>query len=192
MTQTTTPFFLRFLGHWVARALVTLASTFILANAWASKATDPDRVLQQLQSLRKTNQNLHDETRLRNDFLNQLIFQVDTGFRGGSLDEFLTVTLKKMADRQPASPMYDFMMQASELFQEHREPGGNAIHLLQRYMKATSVLAPMPVKKFLATQTYVNGERSEYVKGLNVEALGREKPAPKGAIPVLKTVEIRD
>jgi hypothetical protein len=103
------------------------------------------------------------EHRLRQDFLDRLINQIDAHFSGGDLRAFLEPALKEMAKVDAVSSdsgLYIFMRYASEAVHKLPEQKENILGFLEGYM-SRSVSHPVPPKEFLATRNYTNGSQSE-------------------------------
>lgn len=177
---------------------------FILSVALTAQAIptasqlDVDQAIQRLREFKEEAIISQEESRLRKEFFDRVIFQINTHYKGGSLHEFLAVTYAEMAKRQPTSPMYDFLIQASELMRLRQERFENAVELTHRFIQAGGILKPLSAEQFLAAQAYTNGERSEAAQGVSKEELGdyidriEIKPTPLSAQPILKTVEIQE
>lgn len=174
----------------------------LISTASVAMTETGESAIARLRELKTTNQNTLQEARLRQEFMDRLIFQIDTRYKKGPMHEFLAETFKQMADRQPDSPHYDFLLQCSELMKLRKEKFESAIELTYRFMQAGGILHPITAEQFLAAQSYTNGETSESVRGMSREDLGDfvdtielPKVAPASNdpfVPVLKNVEIRE
>lgn len=114
------------------------------------------------------------EHRLRQDFLDRLIFQIDTHFNGTDLRAFLEPALKEMAKIDAVSSdsgLYVFMRYAAEAVNKLPEQKENILSFLEGYMRG-SVSNPIPPKEFLASRNYSNGSQSESGEPLNREDVG--------------------
>lgn len=114
------------------------------------------------------------EHRMRQDFLDRLIFQVDAHFTGGDLRAFLEPALKEMAKIDAVSSdsgLYVFMRYAAEAVKRLPEQKENILSFLEGYMNR-SVSNPIPPKEFLATRNYTNGAESESGSPLSRDVVG--------------------
>jgi len=107
----------------------------------------------------------HEHT-LRQEFLDRLIFQVDTKFSGGDLRPFLERTLTEMAKVDAASMapndagLWKFLKFAAEVVGKLPEKKENILTFLEGYMNR-SVANPIRPEDFMSTRNYSNGLDSE-------------------------------
>ncbi len=175
-------------------AALTLGLLCSLACGAATEG-DANTAISRLKDLKESNSKSQKESQLRQEFFDRVIFQINTHFKSGSLHDFLAQTFNQMAERQPSSPMYDFLMQAAQLLRLRQEKFENPIELTNRFLQAGGILTPMTAEQFLSAQAYTNGERSESVTGMNREELGEfvdHQTQPFQVAPKLKNVEIRE
>ncbi len=117
------------------------------------------------------------EHQLRQDFLNRLIFQVDTKFRGGDLRVFLQSALVDMArvdavsSAQNDSGMWKFLKYSADAIRRLPEQKENILAFLEGYMNR-SVSNPVPPKDYLAARNYTNGSVSEAGQPVSAEEAG--------------------
>jgi hypothetical protein len=176
--------------------LFTTAILGLLCSLTCLATPDGTAAIARLKELKTLNQMAQKESDLRKEFYDRVIFQIDTHFKEGSLHNFLESTFTQMAERQPDSPMYDFLLQAAQLMHQRQEKYENPIELTNRFLQAGGILKPMTAEQFLAAQAYSNGERSESAKGMDREELGdfvdRKEMSQTQFVPVLKNAEIRE
>ncbi len=121
------------------------------------------------------------EYALRQDFLNRLIFQIDTKFHGGDLRKFLTVSLVEMAKVDALSQdgasgtvhtgLWKFLKYSSDAIRRLPEQGENALAFLEGYM-VRSVANPVTPDEYLNSRNYTNGSISEAGNPLSREDVG--------------------
>lgn len=102
---------------------------------------------------------------LRQEFLDRLIFQLDTKFSGGDLRAFLERALVEMAKIDAASAsssegLWKFLKYSADAIHRLPEQKENVLAFLENYMNM-SISNPVLPEKFLATRNYSNGSRSE-------------------------------
>jgi hypothetical protein len=185
------------------RLLITFLGMILSAHVSAAvggsvagAVDDSEAAISRLRDLKTQNQTAQQESQLRQEFFDRVIFQINTNYKQGSLPEFLAKTYSIMAARDANSPMHDFLLQASELMRMRQEKFENPIDLTFRFMQSGSILKPLSAEQFLAAQSYTNGERSETVTGMSREELGeyidRHQAPRANLVPILKNVEIRE
>lgn len=112
---------------------------------------------------------------LRQEFLDRLIFQVDTKFRDGDLRAFIERSLVEMAkvdvSSQTQSGLWKFLKYAADAVRRLPEQKENILAFLEGYMNR-SVANPMQPEAYLSTRNYTNGAKSESGKPLNREDVG--------------------
>lgn len=117
------------------------------------------------------------EHQLRQEFLDRLIFQVDTKFRGGDLRAFLQKALMDMAkvdavsSAQTENGLWKFLKYSSDAIRRLPEQKENILAFLEGYMNR-SVLNPIPPQDYLAARNYTNGSNSETGNPLTREDAG--------------------
>lgn len=102
---------------------------------------------------------------LRQEFLDRLIFQIDTKFIGGDLKPFLERTLMDMAKVDAANSATDhgiwkFLKYASDAVKTLPEKKENILSFLAGYMNR-SVSNPMNPTEYISSRNYTNGVVSE-------------------------------
>jgi hypothetical protein len=116
------------------------------------------------------------EHSLRQQFLDRLIFQVDTKFIGGDLRDFLEKALIDMAKVEAVSSTTDsnlwkFFKYASDAVRRLPEQKENIVGFLEGYMNR-SVSNPMRPEDYISTRNYTNGTQSESGSPMNREDVG--------------------
>lgn len=101
---------------------------------------------------------------LRQEFLDRLIFQVDTKFRGGDMKAFLERTLVDMAKVDAIganeSGLWKFLRYASDAVRRLPEQRENILSFLEGYMNR-SVANPVKPDDYISSRNYSNGAKSE-------------------------------
>lgn len=115
------------------------------------------------------------EHMLRQEFLDRLIFQVDTKFGGGDLKSFLERALVEMAKvdaigTQEAS-LWKFLKYASDAMRRLPEQKENVLSFLEGYMNR-SVSNPVRPEEFISSRNYTNGAESEAGSPVDREDVG--------------------
>lgn len=116
------------------------------------------------------------EHQLRQEFLNRLIFQIDTKYTGGDLRAFLENALKDMAKVDAITSAVDmglwkflrFAADAVRQIPEHKE---NIVIFLEGYMNR-SVSNPVQPSEYLNSRNYTNGSMSESGTPVSPEEAG--------------------
>ena len=117
------------------------------------------------------------EHQLRQEFLDRLIFQVDTKFAGGDMRIFLEHTLIDMAKVDAVSTansengLWKFLKYSSDAIKRLPEQKENILAFLEGYMNR-SVANPIPPQDYLATRNYTNGSASDSGRPLGREEAG--------------------
>jgi hypothetical protein len=102
---------------------------------------------------------------MRQEFLDRLIFQIDTKFGGGDLKNFLENTLVDMAKIDAANSanetgIWKFLKYSSDAIRRLPEQKENIISFLAGYMNR-SVSNPVKPEDYLSSRNYTNGAISE-------------------------------
>lgn len=105
------------------------------------------------------------EHKLRQEFLDRLIFQIDTKFAGGDLRLFLERALTEMAKIDAVSSTVDtglwkFLKFAADAVKSLPERKENIVSFLEGYMNR-SVANPIKPEDYLNSRNYSNGTKSE-------------------------------
>lgn len=114
---------------------------------------------------------------LRQEFLDRLIFQVDTKFAGGDLRAFLEKALVDMAKIDATSSvtsadgLWKFLKYSAEAIRRLPEQKENILAFLEGYMNR-SVSNPTSPEEYLASRNYTNGAKSESGHPLNRDEVG--------------------
>jgi hypothetical protein len=103
---------------------------------------------------------------MRQEFLDRLIFQIDTHFAGGDLRKFVGDTLVSMSVVDATSPaqadtsLAKFLKFAAEAVRHLPEQKENVIAFLEGYMNQ-SISHPIRWEDYVSTRNYTNGAKSE-------------------------------
>lgn len=113
---------------------------------------------------------------MRQEFLDRLIFQIDTKFGGGDLRAFLERALTEMAKVDAVSSTADsglwkFMRYAADAVRRLPEQKENILPFLEGYM-SRSVSHPIRPEDYLSSRNYTNGAESESGSPLSREDVG--------------------
>lgn len=116
------------------------------------------------------------EHMLRQEFLDRLIFQVDTKFVGGDLRKFFEVTLTEMAKIDAITSAVDtglwkFMKFAADAVRRLPEQKENIVSFIEGYMNR-SISNPIRPEDYLNSRNYTNGAASEAGSPLSREEVG--------------------
>lgn len=118
------------------------------------------------------------EYSLRQDFLNRLIFQLDTKYAGGDLRAFLEHALVDMAKIDATSTatagegLWKFLKYSADAIHRLPEQKENVLAFLEGYMNL-SVTNPILPDKYLASRNYTNGSQSEQGNPMNRDEVGQ-------------------
>lgn len=113
---------------------------------------------------------------LRQEFLDRLIFQIDTKFIGGDLKPFLERTLVDMAKVDATNSSTDtgiwkFLKYASDAVRTLPEKKENILSFLAGYMNR-SVANPVKPDDYISSRNYTNGLTSESGAPLGRDQVG--------------------
>lgn len=114
---------------------------------------------------------------MRQEFLDRLIFQIDTKFIGGDLKQFLQRTLVDMAKVDASNNtavdggIWKFMKYASDALSRLPEQKENILSFLEGYMNR-SVSNPVKPEEYISSRNYTNGAMSEAGRPLGREEVG--------------------
>jgi hypothetical protein len=117
------------------------------------------------------------EYSMRQEFLNRLIFQLDTKYAGGDLRAFLEHALVDMAKIDATSTaaagegLWKFMKYSADAIHRLPEQKENILAFLEGYMNL-SVSNPISPEQYLATRNYTNGSKSEQGNPMSREEVG--------------------
>jgi hypothetical protein len=115
------------------------------------------------------------EHALRQEFLDRLIFQIDTKFIGGDMKQFLEASLVNMAkiDASNASEtgIWKFMKYASDAVRRVTDQKENILSFLEGYMNR-SVSNPIKPEEYLSSRNYTNGAVSESGRPVGRDEVG--------------------
>lgn len=128
---------------------------------------------EEVQSLKAERQ----EYSLRQEFLNRLIFQLDTKYSGGDLRAFLERALVEMAKIDATSTatagegLWKFLKYSADAIHRLPEQKENILAFLEGYMNL-SVMNPVLPEQYLASRNYTNGLKSEQGNPMNRDEVG--------------------
>jgi hypothetical protein len=145
----------------------------------------------------------------RRDFLNNLIFTIDTKWNGEALNTFLEHSFLDMAmtdvsDSRGESRLAKFLMYASIAVREAPEPREDVLNVLESYINFANILDPKTPALFIASRSYTNGSLSYTAKPVPRDEVGdnldkklrelsqqpvTEKTAPPAKVPA--DIELR-
>ena len=113
---------------------------------------------------------------LRQEFLDRLIFQIDTKFIGGDLKQFLQASLINMAKIDASNSVgengiWKFMRYASDALRSLPEQKENILSFLTGYMNR-SVSNPVKPEDYISSRNYTNGATSEAGSPVSREDVG--------------------
>lgn len=116
------------------------------------------------------------EHSMRQEFLDRLIFQVDTKFSGGDLRLFLERALTEMAKIDAVSSATDtglwkFFKFSADAIHSLPERKENILSFLEGYMNR-SVANPIRPEDYLNSRNYTNGSKSESGDPLSRDEVG--------------------
>jgi hypothetical protein len=132
----------------------------------------PADIEKDVRALRTTRQ----EHMLRQEFLDRLIFQVDTKFAGGDLRAFLERALTDMAKVDAVTSsvdtgMWKFLKFAADAVRRLPEQKENIVTFLEGYMNR-SISNPIRPEEYLNSRNYTNGAASEAGSPVDREDVG--------------------
>ncbi len=113
---------------------------------------------------------------LRQEFLDRLIFQIDTKFRGGDMKAFLERALVDMAKidavgTNSESSLWKFLRNAADAVRRLPEQKENILSFLEGYMNR-SVSNPVHPEEYISSRNYTNGAASESGRPLDRDQVG--------------------
>lgn len=115
----------------------------------------------------------------RSQFIDRLVFAVDTKWTKDSLKIFLEKTLLDIAsaemnqtDSKSSNSIWKFATYMSIAIRELSEPREDLISFVDNYMEFSTVLTPKAPTAFSQARSYTNGVSSQAAKVLNKENLG--------------------
>ncbi len=120
---------------------------------------------------------LREEYLLRQNFLDRLIFQVDTHYRGGDLKAFLKQRTKVLAEIEVKSTdsdrsLWKFLTYLSLALNQTPEKDEDVLEFIEGYMKASGIRNPIPPTEYLAKRNYTNGTEAMMAAKVSKENLG--------------------
>jgi len=120
---------------------------------------------------------LRQEFLLRQNFLDRLIFQVDSHYRGGDLKAFLKLRTQTMAEIEVTSShsdqsLWKFLTYLSLALNQTPEKGEDVLEFIEGYMNASGIRNPTPPTEYLAKRNYTNGTQAMMAAKVSREDLG--------------------
>jgi hypothetical protein len=105
------------------------------------------------------------ERLLRQEFLDRLVFQIDSKFQGGEIREFLHQTFLEMSLTEASSGASDtslwrFLTYLSLAIKTLPERGENLISFVEGYMEFSTISKPVRPDQFVSLRHYTNGTSS--------------------------------
>ena len=146
-----------------------------LDSALAKKFEDPK--MQNLEEEVETLKAEKSEHILRQEFLDRLIFQLDTKYTGGDLRAFLEHALIEMAKVDATSTasntvgLWKFLKYSADAIHRLPEQKENILAFLEGYMNL-SISNPVLPEEYLAARNYTNGSKSEQGKPMSRDEVG--------------------
>ena len=118
------------------------------------------------------------ELLLRQDFLDRLIFRLDSNYRGGNLQVFFASQLKEMTFLEATSSessnnkLWKFLSYLSTAVQELPERNEDLASFIEGYMNFSTIVEPKSPKEFMKTREYSNGKTSVAAQSVSREDVG--------------------
>ncbi|MCC7404995.1 MAG: hypothetical protein IT288_11415 [Bdellovibrionales bacterium] len=106
------------------------------------------------------------ERLLRQEFLDRLVFQIDSKFQGGDIREFLHQVFLEMSLTEASSGASDtslwrFLTYLSLAIKTLPERGENLISFVEGYMEFSTISKPVRPDQFVSLRHYTNGTHSQ-------------------------------
>jgi hypothetical protein len=141
---------------------------------------DPEtsvEVLTELPASLKEIKGRQQEYVLRRDFIDRLIFQVDTKWNGHDLQPFLESALLEMAandlkDESGHATNAAFLTYLSMAVRELPERHENLVSFIEGYMNFSTLSNPKSPHQYLAERSYLNGAKTYLAKSVSRENVG--------------------
>lgn len=117
------------------------------------------------------------ERLLRQEFLDRLVFQIDSKFQGGEIREFLQQTLLEMSLTEASSgatetSLWRFLTYLSLAIKSLPERGENLISFIEGYMDFSTISRPVRPDQFVSLRHYTNGTRSQAAQPIDKSEVG--------------------
>lgn len=114
---------------------------------------------------------------LRQEFLDRLVFRIDTRFLGGDLQDFLIRQITDMAvieasDPQGDSNLWKFLTSLAIALRDQIERSEHLAYFIEGYMKFSTILKPIRPQDYVKVRSYSNGQDYYAAKGVPKELLG--------------------
>lgn len=181
----------------VGTCMVTGCMALISGSLWAAPSRPADGPISYLTTLRgenttllrevegalqkgQTSEEAHllalkeqkKELECRQSFLNRLILQFDTKFKGGDTQDFLRVTLREMSEVEVQSdsaktPMWKFLDYLAMSLDALPKGQMNVLKFVEGYMKSSPFSKPIEPKKYLSRLDYYNEVQTQSAHGMS-------------------------
>lgn len=115
---------------------------------------------------------------LRQEFLDRLVFRIDTRYKGDAdLKAFLVAQVSDMAvveasDAQGDASLWKFLTYLSIALKDQVERSENLASFIEGYMKFSSIRKPIKPEDYVSMRSYTNGKDSYSAKPVAREAVG--------------------
>lgn len=129
---------------------------------------------------------------LRQEFLDRLVFRIDSRYLGGDLQQFLVTQLNDMvvveaSDAQGDTSLWKFMTSLASALHDQVERSENLAYFIEGYMKFSSISKPIRPDEYVKVRSYSNGQDSYSARPVAKENLGeiverRLRALPAGSI----------
>ena len=119
----------------------------------------------------------HKELVLKQTFLDRLMFEIDSRFKGGDLRQFLHVQLLSMAqtdllDSSGEKKMWKFLTYLAQALEGMPERDADPLTFIEGYLKASTITNPTKPEGYLKSLNYTNGKESVAARPVDRESLG--------------------
>lgn len=146
----------------------------------------------------------------RQSFYDQLTFQIDQNYKGGPFLNFLQGSIKQMSLRastneKDSSNHWQFLTYLSAALQAINPKEVQILTFVEGYINYSSLLHPLPPKRYLALRNYSNGSSfysaqpfnpekiGEFVERKNLASVKKTKPSNEILLleaPILQKVDL--
>lgn len=115
---------------------------------------------------------------LRQEFLDRLIFRLDSKFQGGDLQRFFYDELKDMTFREATSEessssrLWKFLSELTTAVQDIPERNEDMASFIEGFMSFSSISNPKTAKEFMKTRQYTNGKTSVAAESTSRDDIG--------------------
>jgi hypothetical protein len=122
--------------------------------------------------------NQRHELSLRQEFLDRLIFRVDSHYKlDTDLKDFFFNQISEMAEVEASEvqgdpSLWKFLTYLSMALKTQVERSENIVAFIEGYMKFSSISSPTKPEDYVRLRSYTNGKDSYSAKSIAVEAIG--------------------